>query len=46
MPQDHGDLDAILLIEDEKENLISNLPREQLDLRETGDERETEWQNH
>ena len=25
MPQDQGDLDAILLIEDKKENLISNL---------------------
>ena len=43
MPQNQGELDATLLVKDKKENLINNLAtREQLDLRETGYERETE----
>ena len=43
MPQDQEELDAVLLVDDKKEHLINNQqPREQLDLRETGDERETE----
>ena len=45
MPQDQEELDAVLLVDDKKEHLINHQhqqPRAQLDLRETGDERETE----
>ena len=43
MPQHQGELDAILLIEDKKENLINNLASSWVyELRETGYERETE----
>ena len=42
MPQDQGDLGAILLIEDRQDRKPHQQSREQLDLRETGDERETE----
>ena len=41
MPQNQGELDATLLIEDKRENLINIQPREQLGLREAGHERQT-----